>query len=359
MELLKKLYEIHSMSGREKKLKRFVRKWIAENVPTAKMSNDSSGNIYVVKGESETYPVVVAHLDQVQNDHSRDFQALQAGDIILGYSAKSRAQQGLGADDKNGIWVALKCLEKYDNIKIALFVSEEVGCVGSGGADMGFFSDARFVLQCDRRGAHDLITECGWTKICGSDFVEAIYPSKFGYKEATGLMTDVLMLKERGLDVSAVNISCGYYQPHTDEEITVIPDLMNCLAFVEYIIENCTDVYHHEYNYYAAAAYYGKNSYLYNDDDDDFMNGNTWVNSDDDGTEGEIVDENDYDLIAEIYDNIVEFLCQYPSCSKDGVAWYLERKYPDKVIKDSTLTTLYDLAKYYIHEQGMGTAGDA
>lgn len=356
MELLKKLYEIHSMSGREKKLKRFVRRWMSVYVPDAKMSNDSNGNIYVVKGESETYPVVVAHLDQVQNDHSRDFQALQAGDIILGYSAKSRAQQGLGADDKNGIWVALKCLEKYDNIKIALFVSEEVGCVGSGSADMGFFSDARFVLQCDRKGAHDLITECGWTKICGSDFVEAINPSQFGYKEATGLMTDVLMLKERGLEVSAVNISCGYYQPHTDEEITVISDLLNCLRFVEHIIETCTGVYHHEYNYYAAAAYYNKNSYLYNDDDD-LLAGETFNSINDD--EPEEIDESDNDMMITLYDNVVEFLCQYPNCSKDGVSWYLERKYPEKVIKDSTLTTLYDLAKYYIHEQGMGTAGDA
>jgi hypothetical protein len=36
--------------------------------------------------------------------------------------------EGLGADDKNGIWIALQCLKKYDTVKVAFFVSEEVGC---------------------------------------------------------------------------------------------------------------------------------------------------------------------------------------------------------------------------------------
>ena len=42
-------------------------------------------------------------------------------------------------------------------MKVAFFVSEEIGCVGSRNADMGFFEDARFVIEPDRRGYEDLI----------------------------------------------------------------------------------------------------------------------------------------------------------------------------------------------------------
>lgn len=44
------------------------------------------------------------------------------------------------------------------------------------------------------------------------------------------MMTDVLELKERGLGVSCINLSCGYYEPHSDEEFTVKKDLLNCLT---------------------------------------------------------------------------------------------------------------------------------
>ena len=59
-------------------------------------------------------------------------------------------------------------------------------------------------------------------------------------------MTDVQELKERGLQVSCINLSCGYYEPHTDHEFTIKKDLMSCLSLVEHIIENCTDTYPHQ-----------------------------------------------------------------------------------------------------------------
>lgn len=77
------------------------------------------GNLYMTRGISETYPCIVAHLDQVQREHSKDFKAIETEDIIFGYSPKNRKREGLGADDKNGIWIALKCLEKYECIKVA------------------------------------------------------------------------------------------------------------------------------------------------------------------------------------------------------------------------------------------------
>lgn len=243
--LLKKLYAIHSPSGKEDKMIGFLVSYL-KSLPGVKLGKDSYGNLYAWKGESEAYPCIVAHLDQVQRNHPRDFRAIETRDIIFGFSAKEHSIFGLGADDKNGIIICLEAIKKYDCMKIVFFKEEETGCHGSSRAEMKFFDDCRYVIQCDRRGNSDLITNIGCSDLCSEKFIQDIDPEKWGYKEETGMMTDVETLKERGLSVSAINMSCGYYNPHTDEEITVKRDLEKCWKFVQHIIEDCTETYPHE-----------------------------------------------------------------------------------------------------------------
>jgi len=256
MKLLKQLYSIHSKSGKETKLRNFIINYVKRTIPDCTIKKDIKGNLYITRGISETYPVLVAHLDQVQDTHSSDFRAIEAEGLIFGYSKKYRRTEGLGADDKNGIWIALKCLKKYDILKVAFFVEEETGCQGSTIADMDFFKDARFVIEPDRRGRSDLITSIGGMELCSPEFLQAINYKDFGYKETDGLMTDIDALKDNGLSVSCINLSCGYYNPHTSNEFTVIQDLQNCRRFIERIIENCTDVYPHVSEFYGRGSHY-------------------------------------------------------------------------------------------------------
>lgn len=259
MELLKQLFSIHSKSGKEGKIRKFIWNWVRQTVPDAKIECDKPGNLYVTKGKSGTYPCIVAHMDQVQERHSKDFIAYEAEDIIIGFSPKHKEQQGLGADDKCGLWIGLKCLQKFDCLKLAFFVGEEVGCKGSGLANMAFFDDCRFVIEPDRKGSEDLITQIGWTPLCSDDFLKDIGFKKFGYKETDGMMTDIEALKDHGLLLSCINVSCGYYKPHSNEEFVYKPALLNCFAFVEHIIKTCTKVYPHIDNtaYYEKQNYYG------------------------------------------------------------------------------------------------------
>ncbi len=246
MKLLKKLFQIHSPSGGEGKMIRYICNWIKYNVPDARVALDQTiGNIYITKGVADTYPVLCAHLDQVQEIYPRDYTVVQTAHIIFGYSPKTRSHCGLGADDKCGIWIALKCLQKFPCLKVCLFTREEVGCIGSSHADMDFFKDARYVIQADRRNAHDLITNIGFTELCSDDFLADIPFQKYGYAITDGLSTDVGQLKENGLDVSCINLSTGYLEPHTNREYVVIADLLNCKSFVEEIISTCTKVYPH------------------------------------------------------------------------------------------------------------------
>lgn len=246
MELLKQLFSIYSPSGSEKKMKKFIKRYIRENIEGVEASHDDMGNLYLTKGKSDTYPCVVAHLDQVQDIHSKDFAVVEGDDVMFGFSRKNKRQEGLGADDKCGIWIAMKCLEHFDEIKVAFFVQEEVGCVGSSSCNMDFFKDVRFVIEPDRRGGSDLITSIGSTEIAGDDFINDTHYEEFGYHQNNGMLTDVLELATMGIGVSCVNISCGYYEPHTDHEFIVVSELRNALDFTMHIISNCKNVYRHE-----------------------------------------------------------------------------------------------------------------
>ena len=259
-ELLYDLYRIYSPSRGEKRLKKFVKNYIRTNIPGVEITHDNVGNIYAKKGAGDSFPCVVSHLDQVQKVHESDFMCIEVEGKVFGFSPKSMEMRGLGADDKNGVWVCLQCLAKFDNIKCAFFVGEEIGCVGSSDADMKFFEDCRFVLQCDRRNGHDLITSI-WGDLCSEEFLADTDFKDFGYKETDGLSTDVGTLKDNGLKVSCVNMSCGYYAPHTDEEYTDLSELQHCLDFVCHIIGKCTKVYPHE----GSSYKWGGNDYDWDD----------------------------------------------------------------------------------------------
>jgi hypothetical protein len=76
-------------------------------------------------------------------------------------------------------------------------------------------------------------------------------------------------------------MSCGYYNPHTDEEFTVISDLLNALDLVEHIITTCTDVYPHEATYSYGGKYGKYYGYGYGSiyDDEDYCSGGfDWSN---------------------------------------------------------------------------------
>ena len=124
---------------------------------------------------------------------------------------------------------------------------------------MDFFADCRFVLQCDRKGDSDLVTRISGMDLCSEEFLERVNPEKYGYRATCGMHTDVYALKRRGLEVSCVNISCGYYKPHTDHEYTVLRDLAKCYRLVRHIVRSHKEVSRHRPSpgQRFMAGYYG------------------------------------------------------------------------------------------------------
>lgn len=194
-----------------------------------------NGNIYIEKGTGdynyETVPCVVAHMDTVHKI-TQNLTVYETGfGELFGMNDYTVKPTGIGGDDKVGIFLALECLRKFDNIKVAFFRDEEVGCVGSGLARVDFFKNCSFILQGDRNGNHDFIIDAAGTELSSKLWQDAIQPTikKFGYDFEFGSVTDVMQLKELDVECVMANVSCGYYNAHTENEYVNIFDVEICL----------------------------------------------------------------------------------------------------------------------------------
>ena len=313
MELLQKLYKISSHSGHEKAMQKFIMDYCKENITGLTIVKDKIGNIYVTKGEDKTYPCVVAHMDEVHKKN-KDKEIIVHDNVLLGIDCKAMKQTGIGADDKNGIWVALNLLQTEKVLKCAFFVGEEIGCVGSHQADMTFFDNVRFVLQCDRKNGGDFITNASGIELCDKDFFERCEAAKFGYKVTNGLQTDVVTLKEKGLKVCAINMSCGYYNPHQENEMTRFDELKNCLALCKHIIQTLTEVQPHTYE---RRSIFGGRCFAEMDDYgwERVLRHNDWYEQNNKAKQvAELEIKEDYLHLSEIYPD-------------EDVRLYLKRKY--------------------------------
>ena len=291
-------------------MRKFLKRQAAMRGAT-KIEQDPFGNLFITKGTADTYPCLAAHIDQVQREHSRDFRVVEIGDDVIGWSPKCHEQQGLGADDKNGIFICLECLRQYDCLKVAFFVGDEVGCVGSSRCDLSFFSDCRFIIEPDRRGADDLITDMCCGDVCSNEFVAAINAKQFGYSHNTGSITDVGELTERNVGISCLNLSCGYYNAHTSQEYTVLSELENCLHFVRHIIETCTDVYPFTGGRRSLYGYLYNSAYSAFQEDEDYEMMDSLISSQPDITFEDVAADwginfhtRDYDILEMIYDDV-------------------------------------------------------
>lgn len=195
-------------------------------------------NIFVEKGEG-LKPCIVSHIDTVHSIVS-DLYSLEIDGNLTGFNRKTMTQSGIGGDDKCGIWICLEALKNFDNVKVAFFSNEEVGCIGSYSTNLDFFNDCSFVLQCDRQGNNDFVINACGVELSSKEFQNSISKTikKYGYGFSDGGMTDIMALKENGLDICCANMSCGYYNPHRPNEYINIKDVETCTKMVFHIFAN-------------------------------------------------------------------------------------------------------------------------
>ena len=224
--LLKKLCAVPSQTYHEDKMVRFLTDLVKRGGEArfGRCFTDRFKNVFVVKGHAEHYPCVAAHIDTVHP--LRNVHVLEDGDVLRAeYRGKPA---GFGADDKGGVYICLELLQRFDNIAVAFFAAEEHGCQGAKKADIAFFDRLGYMLEfdCPSRGLFSY-TSCSERLFENQgEFIRRALPvlEKHGVTHwQNHPYTDVMKVRQR-TTLSCMNLSCGYYNWHADNEYLRLSD---------------------------------------------------------------------------------------------------------------------------------------
>jgi len=187
---------------------------------------DEFNNVCIRKGQPGTVPVVAAHLDNVQA--ASPVKIIQQTGRLYGVDENGE-RTGVGADDKAGVFVCLELLERFANIAVILFASEEVGGVGAQNAPAEWFKDAGYLIAYDCPSRGFVSYTCGGVRLFANDgeFIQKAAPVMAAHELTTWQhhpFTDVKILRRR-FDFSCLNLSCGYYQWHRSDEFILVPEV--------------------------------------------------------------------------------------------------------------------------------------
>ena len=236
---LKNTLRIQTTSGKNAKMLRYIKNQL-KGISGVTFYQDSLGSIYATKGSADLYTCMVAHTDTVHSlVPQSNFEIYTDKNILFSIDTRSYKRCGIGGDDKVGVYLALKMMESKDRCKAAFFVDEEIGCVGSSGADVKFFKDVNLCLQADRKNVREVTSSINGTQMYGKEFADSIADIILAnnFKEVDGGTTDVGELGSSLRGIPMFNVACGYYSPHTDNEYVNIADVRDTYDFLEQVFD--------------------------------------------------------------------------------------------------------------------------
>ena len=222
-------------------------KLIKNDFPNAVFRKDK---YILVPGEAPI--LLVAHLDTVHHDNVTVICKSDDGNILM-------SPQGIGGDDRCGVYGIIKA---HENAKVKpwlLFTcDEEIGGVGA----RQFANDLpmkdklekiNLIVELDRKGKTDAVYYD-----CDCPELEEYITSK-GYKTEWGTYSDICDVAP-ALGVAAVNLSCGYYNAHTQHEFINVKYLENTIRKVIEIVNESPTLpqfeYLESYRSYSSYNYY-------------------------------------------------------------------------------------------------------
>ena len=254
-KILRELYLIRSYSGFEDPLRAYLMSTLDQlQIPYI----NYNGNI--LGFNHPRAPLFSAHMDMVNTEAYKlkgnesvvpegyVFTIDSKTNIRLYRDKEKKIQTSLGADDKNGIWVILMLLRKGYQINFAFCHSEEIGGAGSSQVvsdkDLAeFIEGCRFGIIIDRKNKGDIIGYQNKYCMVLDDHLESFAKGRFPFTCARGSISDADRFSQL---IECVNISCGYYEPHTSREYTNLNELWTTLQFCEAI--------YNEFEYVSCSA---------------------------------------------------------------------------------------------------------
>ena len=157
--------------------------------------------------------------------------------------------QGLGADDRAGVFAILQIIKAGFKPHIIFTTDEEIG--GQGANMLSYedcpFKNIRYFIQLDRQGSND----CVFYDCDNPIFVE--YIESFGFVESWGTFSDISILCP-AWGIAGVNLSVGYRDEHTREEVLFVGQLLSTIDKVKKMLTANNNT---KFEYIPASYDYG------------------------------------------------------------------------------------------------------
>ena len=142
--------------------------------------------------------------------------------------------EGIGADDRAGVFAIVEILKRGLRPTIILTTDEEIGGVGASKL-VEDIPEApcklNFLIELDRRGSEDCVFYD-----CDNPFFED-YIEDFGFITNWGSFSDISYIAPKW-GMAAVNLSIGYEHEHSKSEILNVSWMFNTIYKVCNILEN-------------------------------------------------------------------------------------------------------------------------
>lgn len=260
MKMPKQLSKIFTMT--EKELKDYVAKELKKNYQTVLVED---GFVYA-QGD---FPVMLAaHLDTVHPSTPKTFTYLKDGQTVS-------SPQGIGGDDRCGVYAILNLVKKY-HCSVVFCEQEEHGCIGAEKfvkfvhdklkeitdfedvkmtpEQKAFINslDVQYMIELDRKGNKDAVFY-----ECDNPEFEEFITKEGDWETDWGSFSDICTIAPE-LGVAAVNLSCGYYNAHTLLEYVNLAELENTIVKVGKILDRTTEK--DKFEYIEAAPYWRNGS---------------------------------------------------------------------------------------------------
>ena len=226
----------------------------------------NGGIIFTPKGK-EQYALVCVHIDTINDARNAKAPTERELYIRKNYIAllPNAECACLGGDDRCGVYIALKMLDRGLPFAFGFFTDEEIGGLGSSRClDIISMLNITSLIGLDRKGSNELA-------LYGYDNEELVCLFEaMGYNQAWGSFTDASNLAG-ALGIACVNLSIGYQHEHTHSEFIDFTATLNTLKTLStrWIIEFLNSkVFLAEFDTMGSYAYYdelGCDEYGYDD----------------------------------------------------------------------------------------------